>query len=197
MHRALSSFSGWILAGLGNPGARYAGTRHDLGFMLVHRLAAAAGAGWRSEGGAEVAGPVTWAGPDGPAALLVKPLQYMNLSGPPLLAVMTRWEVPPSRVLVACDDINLPLGKLRLRPGGSAGGHNGLSSVIGCLGPDFARLRLGVGKEPDGAFRADWVLSRFRPDELADVAAMLERAQGVVRSVVEGGVEAAVRGIPG
>lgn len=188
-------FSGWVVAGLGNPGARYAGTRHDLGFMLVDRLARAGGAAWRSERGADVAGPVRLGA--GEPALLVKPLQYMNLSGPPLQSLLGRERVPVSRLLVACDDINLPLGKLRLRPSGSAGGHNGLSSIIGCLGTEFARLRLGVGQEPEGVDRAAWVLSRFKPDEKAAVEAMLERAEAVAREVLSVGVEAARRAAGG
>jgi peptidyl-tRNA hydrolase, PTH1 family len=187
----VSYFTGWIMAGLGNPGPRYAGTRHDLGFMLADRLARAAGVSWQSEKGQQVAGPFRFGGSE--AVLLVKPQDYMNLSGPPLQSLLTRQHVPLARLLVACDDINLPLGKLRLRPSGSAGGHNGLSSIIGCLGPEFPRLRLGVGKEPSGMDRADWVLSRFKPEERAAVDEMLAKAETVVRDVVERGIEAAVK----
>ena len=191
----MSYFTGWIVAGLGNPGPRYAGTRHDLGFMLVDRLAREAGEPWRSERGTHVAGPFRLGGAGDPV-LLVKPQDYMNLSGPPLQSLMGRQHVPLPRLLVACDDINLPLGKLRLRPSGSAGGHNGLSSIIGCLGTEFPRLRLGVGKEPSGMDRADWVLSRFKPDERAAVDEMLSRAERVIRDVAELGVDAAAKRTP-
>ena len=187
----MSYFTGWIVAGLGNPGPRYAGTRHDLGFMLADRLARAAGVPWQSDKGQLVAGPFRFGGSD--PVLRGKPQDYMNLSGPPLQSIVGRQHVPLGRLLVACDDINLPLGKLRLRPSGSAGGHNGLSSIIGCLGPDFPRLRLGVGKEPPGWDRADWVLSRFKPEERAAVDEMLAKAEAVVRDVVERGIEAAVK----
>lgn len=183
--------TGWIVAGLGNPGPRYAGTRHDLGFMLVDRLAQDAGASWRSERGAMLAGPVRQAG--GETMLFVKPMTYMNLSGPPLQSILGREHVPLERLLVACDDINLPLGRLRLRASGSAGGHNGLASIIGCVGTEFARLRLGVGKEPPGVDRADWVLSRFRPEEKPEVERLLDRAAVVVDLVLRDGLAAAIR----
>jgi PTH1 family peptidyl-tRNA hydrolase len=191
----MGSFTGWIVAGLGNPGTRYAGTRHDLGFMLADRLARELSVSWRKERGAEVAGPARLPGADEPL-LLVKPIEYMNLSGPPLQSLLGREHVPPSRLLVACDDINLPLGRLRLRPSGSAGGHNGLSSIIGCIGTEFPRLRLGVGKEPPGVDRADWVLSRFKPEEKAAVERMLEGAETVVRILLKAGFDAAVRAVP-
>ncbi len=183
-------FSGWIVAGLGNPGSRYAGTRHDLGFMVVDALATAAGEPWRSARGAEMAGPTRLAEAN---VLLVKPMEYMNLSGPPLQSLMGRERVPPERLLVVCDDINLPLGRLRVRATGSAGGHNGLASIIGCIGQEFPRLRLGVGGEPPGMDRADWVLSRFRPEERPAVQDMVGQACEIVRIVVTQGVEAATR----
>lgn len=191
----MAYFAGWILAGLGNPGPRYAGTRHDLGFMLADRLARSAGLSWRRERGADVAGPGRLG--EGDAFLLVKPMEYMNLSGPPLQSLLGRERVPLERLVVACDDINLPLGRLRLRASGSAGGHNGLASIISCVGPEFARLRLGVGKEPDGVDRADWVLSRFRPDEKPLVEEMLGRGEDVVRRLLRDGLEAGIRAAGG
>lgn len=186
-------FTGFVVAGLGNPGARYAGTRHDLGFMLADRLAREAGVSWRSDRGADVVGPVRFGGEP---ALLVKPTEYMNLSGPPLQSLMGRERVPAERLLVACDDVNLALGRVRLREEGSAGGHNGLASIIGCIGPGFPRLRLGVGREPEGTDRADWVLARFRPDEREAVEAMLDHAVRVVKSVLEKGVAETIRRMP-
>lgn len=180
----------WILAGLGNPGARYQGTRHDLGFALLARLAASAGAPpFVEREGAEVAGPVSWDG--GAPALLVRPLLFMNRSGPPLKRVLERAGLPMQRLLVACDDIHLPLGRVRLREQGSAGGHNGLASVVESLGPGFPRLRMGVGREPDGTDRADWVLSRFSAAEEPSVGVMLAEAEGLVRSVLAGRLLAA------
>ena len=186
------AFPGWIVVGLGNPGSRYSGTRHDIGFMLLDRLASKHGASLSRNSDdreAEISLPVKMGGGD--AALLVKPLAYMNLSGKPLQRLMARERVPPSRVLVACDDINLPLGKLRLRPDGSAGGHNGLRSIIECIGDGFPRLRMGVGREPEGVDRADWVLSRFEPGERETVDQMLIVAEGLVELVLAEGVEVA------
>ena len=183
-------FPGWIVAGLGNPGRQYAGTRHDLGFMLVDRLAARFGGSFGKAKEAEVTKPVRLG--DG-QALLVKPMAYMNLSGPPLQGLMARERVPVERVLVACDDVNIPLGKLRLRPSGSAGGHNGLRSIIECVGEGFPRLRLGIGQEPAGMDRADFVLRRFTPDERKAVDEMLDRAEQVVEVVVGRGLDAAKR----
>lgn len=173
----------WIVAGLGNPGREYSGTRHDLGFMLVGRLAEEARVQFRREGDCEVAGPIAF--PGSARALLVKPQLYMNRSGPPVRRCLERHGVPLERLLVACDDVNIPLGRLRLRPDGSAGGHNGLRSLIDCLGQGFPRLRLGVGQGPDGTDRADWVLSRFEKSERGLVDDMLERASWVVRAVLE------------
>jgi PTH1 family peptidyl-tRNA hydrolase len=106
---------------------------------------------------------------------------------------MARERVPPDRVLVACDDVHLPLGKLRLRPDGSAGGHNGLRSIIDCIGQGFPRLRMGVGQEPSGLDRADWVLRRFEKGERDAVDGMLAAAQEVVELVLGEGVEAGRR----
>lgn len=182
--------SQWIVAGLGNPGREYAGTRHDLGFMLVGRLAESARAHFRREDGCEVAGPVSFGG--GETALLVMPQLYMNRSGLPLRAILAREGLEPARLLVACDDVNLPLGRLRLRPDGSAGGHNGLKSIIECVGQDFPRLRLGVDQAPEGMDRADWVLSPFAESERPRVDDMLDRAARVVRTVLELGLNEAV-----
>ena len=180
--------TGWILVGLGNPGTRYVGTRHDIGFMLVDRLARKHGVALTKDKDAELSRSVRLGG--GEAVLLLKPMAYMNLSGPPVQRVMARERVALARVLVACDDINLPLGKLRLRPDGSAGGHNGLRSIIECVGEGFARLRLGVGREPAGVDRADWVLSRFAPAELETVDRMLSAAEAIVEQVLADGIDA-------
>ena len=183
------AFPGWIVAGLGNPGRRYAGTRHDLGFALVDALARRHGVNLAKDGDAEISRPSKLGGGD--SAILIKPLAYMNLSGPPLQRLMAKERVPPSRVLVACDDINIPLGRLRLRPEGTAGGHNGLRSIIECVGEGFPRLRLGVGREPAGVDRADWVLSRFEPEEREIVDRMLAAAEELVETVLGEGLEAA------
>lgn len=171
----------WIVAGLGNPGARHAGTRHDLGFLLTARLADSLGLSFRSFPDAEIAGPVEV---EGGRFMLVRPQLYMNRSGPPLQRILSAVGLGPERMLVACDDVNLPLGRLRLRPSGSAGGHNGLRSIIACVGEGFPRLRMGVGAAPAGTDQSEWVLATFEDSERDAVQDMLERACGLVRDVV-------------
>lgn len=177
---------GWMIAGLGNPGARYAGTRHDLGFALVDRLAARAGAGFRRDGDAELAGPVRFV-PSGPTVVLVRPMAYMNRSGRPIHRILEAFGVGMERTMVACDDVSLPFGRIRLRTSGSAGGHNGLRSVIEWIGDAFPRLRMGVGPRPEGRDLAEWVLERFEDCELGRVSDMLDRAEAIVTETVASG----------
>jgi PTH1 family peptidyl-tRNA hydrolase len=153
-----------VIVGLGNPGPKYAGTRHNVGFDVVDYLAAGPGVGtFREKFEALVAemkeGDET--------VLLVKPLTFMNLSGRAVRAVLDFYKVPVANVLVICDDLNLPLGKLRVRAKGSHGGQNGLRNIQDQLGTDaYTRLRLGVG-QPAVGDAADHVLSRFKAGERA------------------------------
>jgi PTH1 family peptidyl-tRNA hydrolase len=151
-----------VVVGLGNPGGRYAGTRHNVGFAVIDALAEAPGAGkfqdrFQAEVGELVEGVTK--------ILLVKPQTFMNLSGQSVRQLLDFYQLPPEELLVVCDDFNLPLGKLRLRARGSHGGHNGLRDIQNHLGTsEYARLRIGVGApEEDAAI--DHVLSRFRPSE--------------------------------
>jgi peptidyl-tRNA hydrolase, PTH1 family len=151
-----------VIVGLGNPGSKYAGTRHNVGFDVIDYLAAAPGCSmFREKFEAFVAelkeGDET--------VLLVKPLTFMNLSGRAVRAAIDFYKLPLGELLVVCDDFNLPLGKLRIRPKGSHGGQNGLRSIREQLGTDeFTRLRIGVG-EPAPGDAVDHVLSKFRPGE--------------------------------
>ena len=161
----------WCIAGLGNPGRNYAATRHNIGFRVLDELAARHPTGWTSRK------QYDFCELSGPRWLLVKPMAYMNASGPALRQFLGYRAIEPARLLVVCDDLNLPLGKLRLRPSGSDGGHNGLKSIIGALGTDgFPRLRLGVGANPTGVDAADWVLAGFTRSQRPEVSAMVERA---------------------
>jgi PTH1 family peptidyl-tRNA hydrolase len=175
-----------LIVGLGNPGREYAETRHNIGFMLADRLAAKAGADFRSEKRWQAA--VAKAGD----LLLCKPLTYMNLSGEAVRSVCSFYKVPPAETLVVLDDMALPLGKLRLRPDGSAGGHNGLQSIIELLGTaSIPRLRVGIGNaQPGGA--VDHVLGRFALEEKAALEQSLDRAEGAIASAREHGLEAAM-----
>ena len=142
-----------IVVGLGNPGSRYEKTRHNIGWLVLDRLADRVGAGGRvksKDAAASVRGRL---GDD--ELILVKPMTYMNLSGVAVRKVLARERVPMADLLVVVDDMALPFGKLRLRERGSAGGHNGLRSIIGEMGTeDFARLRVGIGSAEGGSDRA-------------------------------------------
>lgn len=161
-----------LIVGLGNPGRRYEGTRHNIGFDVANLLAARHRLEW--EAAPADALMARWrAG----AALLVKPLAFMNLSGPVVAELMRFYKVERADLFVVVDDTNLDLGRLRARPSGSAGGHNGLKSIIGAFGSeDFARLRVGVGRGDARRDLADHVLARFDPQEREDVADAVGRS---------------------
>jgi PTH1 family peptidyl-tRNA hydrolase len=178
-----------VIVGLGNPGPKYAGTRHNVGFDVIDYLAAGPScSAFREKFEAFVAelkeGDET--------VLLVKPLTFMNLSGRAVRAVLDFYKLPVEQVLVVCDDFNLPLGKLRVRAKGSHGGQNGLRSVQEQLGTDaYARLRIGVG-EPSPGDAVDHVLSKFKPGERKTVDEAVATAAQAALVWVRQGVEAAM-----
>jgi len=166
-----------IVLGLGNPGAEYDGTRHNVGFLVAEALAARFGKAFHARGRALVA----TAESHGVTAVLAKPTTFMNNSGRAARDLLDELEggdgQPPAELLVACDDFHLPLGRLRCRASGSDGGQKGLASVIAMLGGrEVPRLRLGIGAPPDGVRAEDWVLGRFRRSEQPEVEAMIARA---------------------
>jgi PTH1 family peptidyl-tRNA hydrolase len=167
-----------IVVGLGNPGTKYTGTRHNIGFDVIDYLAAAPGCSAFRERFEAVVAEVK---EGDETVLLVKPQTFMNLSGRAVRAVLDFYKLPVEQVLVVCDDFNLPLGKLRVRAKGSAGGQKGLQNIQDQLGTDvFARLRIGVGQPAPGE-AVDFVLSRFKPGERAEAAdAVAAAAQGVL-----------------
>jgi len=179
----------YVVFGVGNPGPEYADTRHNLGFRVVDRLARDA---WRPLG--RLRGlPAEGIGirVDGAPVLLVKPLTWVNRCGPVLRHILDLEEIPPGRALVVVDDIHLPLGGIRLRPGGSDGGHNGLRSVQQCLGSEaFPRLRIGIGPARPPLER--FVLEPFPEAERPVVAAAVERAARAVATWVRLGTERAM-----
>lgn len=179
-----------IVVGLGNPGRRYQGTRHNIGFAVADEVARRGQAVFESGRGETLTARIG----RGPAALLVvKPLTMMNLSGEAVAAVAGFYKVDPSAMLVAADDVNLPLGRLRLRAGGTAGGHNGLKSIIGCLGTEeFPRLRVGVGRGDPRRDLADHVLAVFDGDEREEVDRAIARAADAVETFLAEGIEAAM-----
>lgn len=153
-----------VIVGLGNPGKQYEETRHNAGFMVIERLAKAWGAEARHEPKFEAL--VAEAHHAGQKVLLVEPLTFMNLSGRSIQKILQFYKLTADDLLVIYDDFALPLGSIRIRIQGSAGGHNGISSTIQCLGtPIFARIRVGVGPLPPRWSTKDFVLSRFGADE--------------------------------
>ncbi len=174
-----------LIAGLGNPGRSYQGTRHNLGFEVLDALASRLGLVW-SEGHAAL---VARSGQGGDGLLLLEPQTFMNASGQAVAWAARRSGVAPEEILIVHDDIDLPLGTLRLREGGRSGGQRGVEDILIRLGSQRpARLKLGVSRPPPGQLAADWVLSRFRPEErplvergvaLAAQAALLWSEQGL------------------
>ena len=175
-----------LVAGLGNPGAEYAYTRHNVGFMVVDLLAHQAGLKWEKSSKWDAA---TAKFGD---ALLVKPASYMNRSGHPLQAIAQFYKFSPDQTFVVLDDFSLPLGRLRIRQSGGPGGHNGLESVIVQFGiEDIPRLRIGIGAAPaEGS--TDYVLSNFFEEEKPLVRSTIERAAEAVKCAIDNGVVSAM-----
>src|ERR1700722_18925329 len=177
-----------LIVGLGNPGAKYARTRHNVGFQLVEMLAERWRAGWTAE--KRFQARLARAERNGRTVILAEPQTFMNASGEAVGAVAAFYQVPPSRLLVAVDDADLPLGEIRLRPRGSSGGHHGLESVEQHFGTrEFARLRLGIGRTADGRRDiVDYVLAPFAGDEAGLAGRMLTAACGQAECWLDGGI---------
>ncbi|HEY0381996.1 MAG TPA: aminoacyl-tRNA hydrolase [Candidatus Elarobacter sp.] len=176
-----------LVVGLGNPGSGYARTRHNAGFIAVDALAERWGArDWRRKGEAD------YALDRSRGAVLVKPQSYMNLSGPPVLGLATFYKVPPARILVVVDDLDLPFGTLRMRADGGSGGHNGLKSLIDAFGQGFARLRIGIGRGHDDPDAIDRVLGNFTADEVRELPAIVDRVVAGVETWLTQGVTQAM-----
>ncbi|MGI9517277.1 MAG: aminoacyl-tRNA hydrolase [Pirellulaceae bacterium] len=176
-----------LITGLGNPGSKYRDTRHNVGFRVIAELHQRLGQArpsskFESEFVQVVIGEHK--------VLLQSPLTFMNLSGRAVRGLMDFYKIPASELLVVCDDFNLTLGRLRFRPGGSAGGQNGLKDIIQQLGTqEIARLRLGVGLPPEDRDVSSYVLSKFRPEEHSDVDKAIQRAADGALVWVEHGVQ--------
>jgi peptidyl-tRNA hydrolase, PTH1 family len=175
-----------LLVGLGNPGREYTDTRHNVGFMILDRLATSAHAEWRTERRWQA--QLARVG----EAWLCKPLTYMNLSGQAAASASGFYKIPRDRMLVILDDMALPLGKLRLRPSGSAGGHNGLQSILDHFGgPEVARLRVGIGPAGPGE-AVGHVLGRFSPEEKPVLDAAIDRAIAAIDCAQTRGLQEAM-----
>jgi len=175
-----------LVAGLGNPGSEYAGTRHNIGFEVVDRLAAEWGLAWQHS--------KSWHAvfAKGEKTILVKSTNYMNRSGEPLQAVAQFYKIEPREMLVVLDEMALPLGRLRLRPDGGTAGHNGLESIIVQFGTEeIPRLRIGIGAAPvEGA--TDYVLGRFFEEERPVVERTIVRAADAVKCAIDNGLLSAM-----
>jgi PTH1 family peptidyl-tRNA hydrolase len=181
----------FLIVGLGNPGAEYAKTRHNAGFLLVRKLAARWKVDWRNE--RKFKARVARAERNGKRVLLCRPQTFMNASGAAVRAVMDFYQLPLEQLLVAVDDADLPLGELRLRAGGRSGGHHGLESVARHLATQaFTRLRLGIGRKDDAREITDYVLDRFAAAETAPMEKVLGRAADQVECWLDDGIEKAM-----
>jgi PTH1 family peptidyl-tRNA hydrolase len=182
------------IVGLGNPGSQYKGTRHNVGFEVIDEIARRQSIDFESAPAEALI--AKWRRPE-EAVLLVKPLTFMNLSGQAIGELARYFKIEVADLIVVVDEVHLPLGKLRARKRGSAGGHNGLKSVIAHLGDEFARLRLGVGRGADQRNMADHVLSRFEKDEMAEVERMTARAADASEMFITSGIEAVMNAFNG
>lgn len=180
----------WLIVGLGNPGGQYEQTRHNLGFMLIDRLAEIGNSQIKREECRALVGRTEI---ENQIAELVKPQTYMNLSGESISCLLKKQERSVKRIIVVTDDLALPLGKIRLRPKGSDGGHNGLKSIIACLKTqEFIRLRIGIQPEHPISDTKRFVLEKFSKTDLETVEKVLEQSADAVRKVITDGVEKAM-----
>jgi len=178
----------YAIVGLGNPGTEYRGTRHNVGFEVVDELARRASVAFESAPADALI--AKWRRADGDAVMLVKPMTFMNLSGQAIGDLLRYFKIEPADLLVVVDEAQLPLGKLRARMRGSAGGHNGLKNVIAHLGEEFSRLRIGVGRGDSRRDLADHVLAKFDKDEGAEVERMITRAADAAETFINSGIAA-------
>lgn len=175
-----------LICGLGNPGADYAKTRHNCGFMSVDRLAEKYGGSWqKTKFNAEICRAVI----AGKRLLLIKPLTYMNNSGEALQKILAYYRAEPCELLVIYDDVDVPLGSVRIREKGGSGSHNGMRSIVRLLNSkDFPRMRIGIGPQPSRIDIVDYVLGRFRGEELEQIEQAVEKSVEAVETAVKDGL---------
>ena len=180
----------WLIVGLGNPGPRYENTPHNLGFLVVDRLALANGIRVTRP---EVQALVGVGGFGSAPVVLAKPQTFMNLSGPSVRGLLAKYEIPAGRLVVIYDDLDLPWTGVRIRPSGSAGGHHGMESVIGAIGTeDFPRVRLGIETGRPDRDGAKFVLSEFRKAQMQELDELLDYTSRAVESIIAEGVDKAM-----
>jgi len=180
----------YLIAGLGNPGRQYRSNRHNVGFMVLDKLAERLGVSFSR---VESQALVTKADFEGNRLILVKPQTFMNLSGQALVSLARFYKVPDDNLMVVFDDVDLPFGMLRLRPGGGSGGQKGMASIIERLGTqDFPRLRFGIDRPPGRMDAADYVLQDFSRSQIEFLPSLLDRAVEAILLFVDQGLEAAM-----
>ncbi|MEW6001651.1 MAG: aminoacyl-tRNA hydrolase [Nitrospirota bacterium] len=179
----------WVLAGLGNPGRKYSRTRHNVGFMVIEEIAGRCGIDLEKKDRKYRIGRGHINGED---VILIEPLLYMNRSGIVIKDILSEFKIPPEKLIVIHDDLDSEIGRLRIRRKGSSGGHKGVESVIENIeSKDFARLKIGIGRDPTMSSE-DYVLSKFRKDDLPLVKAAVERAADAITSIIQDGLEKAM-----
>ena len=192
-----------LVVGLGNPGAQYVATRHNIGFEVVDRLAAKLGWIGRADdfnrlaktkfAGLTLDGVVSRTAGEAEKLLLLKPTTYMNRSGEAVAAAMNFFQLSPSDIMIVLDDLALPCGRLRLRASGSSGGHNGLRDIEAAIGTsDYPRLRIGIDPAPPPIKGKDYVLGRFTDEQRKAVDPAIDRATGAIMTWIDKGIETAM-----
>jgi PTH1 family peptidyl-tRNA hydrolase len=183
----------WLVVGLGNPGPTYAGTRHNVGYLVVEELARRIGGSWRSHktGRADVVeGRLGAPGTPGPRLVLARARCYMNESGGPVKALATFYKVPPDHIIAIHDELDIDFGTLRTKLGGGDNGHNGLKSMRSSLGTgDFFRVRAGIGRPPGRQAPADFVLSGYSSTERKELPFQIDSAADAVESLITDGLD--------
>ncbi len=183
----------WLVVGLGNPGPTYAGTRHNVGYLVADELARRLGSGWRAHktGRADaIEGRLGAPGSSAPRIVLARPRCYMNESGGPVKALATFYKVPVERIIAIHDELDIDFGTLRTKFGGGDNGHNGLKSMRSSLGTgDFYRVRAGIGRPPGRQSPADFVLSNYTTAERKELPLQVDEAADAVESLVTDGLE--------
>ena len=179
----------FLIVGLGNPGREHKGNRHNIGFMTIDRLAAACGISLGKVQNKALMGNGRYANQ---SVILAKPQTYMNRSGDAVGPLAAYYKIPPDNILIIYDELDLPLGTIRLREKGGTGGHNGMKSIVNHLGQDFPRMRLGIGRPPGKMPPAAYVLQDFGKDDLPIVAEVLDEAVRAVETFIREGIDMAM-----